>query len=1323
MRKAVWIKYILFPILGLLCLACLLLVFTQTRIFKNLVRDYIEDRSGEYINADLRIGRIDGNLFTDLKISDIVIEDRGDTLVYINTIITKYRPWRLLRGEIYVDSMLIDQPYIYVKQISDSTYNLGELFKRRAAEEADTVKTGATEPPGMSLVLADFDLKNARIKIDAVDSVIPELVYDFNVRLKAKYNPEVQTLNLRDFRLKTVDPDFSINELTCTIKRENEKISLRDLVIRTAHNRIDADGIYRIPDSLKSYGNISTAPIEFSEFTAILPDLALRGHPAIDIDLNYLLDSLEAKLELTEGEQRMFIDANINGLKDMIRQKTGGQIRYYLKGQVQNLNPSRWIDDPRLDHTINGTFNISGSGIPGRAGRPEDARVVFSSTLGGCIFWGRPISSVSLNADYDRGDLKIRNKTDSEFGNLLLNAQVIGINSIQKYNASMNIEELNIAPLLSNDSLQTDLNLILRTKGTGFDPENMKGVLTLNLLPSSIKGIGPVRQFGFDSLYSRITYHGGNYKIDTMLFLSQPLYAAIKGEINPSGENHLQFKARLNNNPLWKELVQAEQFRIDGSIEGTVEGRLDSLRINAGLNFGNIVFDSVKADSVVCMIDAMRAKVNLSGDIDLHIADIFAFGIGADSVSLASRFHGRSADIVLDVTRQDDIGFHIETGITADSVIRATIPKMTVDIKGRRWEGGSPDSEIRIAADSYYIKDFVLASDSDSSGMNRFIRASGVFSMTGREDLDIRISSLNIGELAALLKPGLDVSGDFSLDAKLKGTAEKPDIEADWKIVDGRINQYSFRSVRGLIGYGDTTLNGNISLFPTSADSLVIRCSLPMNLSLTDRDTILFPDNRFEIKIKSEGIPLTILKGSGVKIENVDGLLSCDIDIGNTINEPDIEGNLSLDNGAFRIPEYGIDYTGFTLNSSFNNREISLDRLDIKRDKGYLRASGAARFKDDYTADELENFVLDIKTHKFYIVKNPNYDLQVSSDIHLKGDTQNPKFGGHINILRSSVYLPAVTGKNGKTAEEGIGPAPMLVEASKQPVDTTGTMETAGTRSDSTDEEPSESRVYMNIYRNLQGDIKISIPKNTWIKSPQMRMEISGDLDVVKNGPDPELFGNIRVVRGYYDLYGRRFNLKDGQLFFEGGAEFNPRILLEAEYVFRTPAREKKHLNLQVSGRVMSPEFSFNLDGANISEGDAVSYIIFGRSLDELTYGQRTDMKQNTGGLSNEADLARGLAGKVLSDQLSRTLGKELGLDIIEIDAEDNWQGASFVAGKYLTSDLFLSFQKGFGEIQDNEFAQETVTLEYEFTKNLFLQLIEGNSKTSGFDFIFKFDW
>ena len=50
-----------------------------------------------------------------------------------------------------------------------------------------------------------------------------------------------------------------------------------------------------------------------------------------------------------------------------------------------------------------------------------------------------------------------------------------------------------------------------------------------------------------------------------------------------------------------------------------------------------------------------------------------------------------------------------------------------------------------------------------------------------------------------------------------------------------------------------------------------------------------------------------------------------------------------------------------------------------------------------------------------------------------------------------------------------------------------------------------------------------------------MRVEISGDLDIIKNSPKPEIFGSIEIMRGHYDLYGRRFNVVEGVITFQGG--------------------------------------------------------------------------------------------------------------------------------------------------------------------------------------------
>jgi len=60
------------------------------------------------------------------------------------------------------------------------------------------------------------------------------------------------------------------------------------------------------------------------------------------------------------------------------------------------------------------------------------------------------------------------------------------------------------------------------------------------------------------------------------------------------------------------------------------------------------------------------------------------------------------------------------------------------------------------------------------------------------------------------------------------------------------------------------------------------------------------------------------------------------------------------------------------------------------------------------------------------------------------------------------------------------------------------------------------------------------------------------------------------------------------------------------------------------------------------------------------------------------------------------------------------------LVGKYLTNELFISYQREFGDTNDRDVAPELVTIEYEITRNIYLQLIEGDSRARGADMIFK---
>jgi autotransporter translocation and assembly factor TamB len=101
----------------------------------------------------------------------------------------------------------------------------------------------------------------------------------------------------------------------------------------------------------------------------------------------------------------------------------------------------------------------------------------------------------------------------------------------------------------------------------------------------------------------------------------------------------------------------------------------------------------------------------------------------------------------------------------------------------------------------------------------------------------------------------------------------------------------------------------------------------------------------------------------------------------------------------------------------------------------------------------------------------------------------------------------------------------------------------------------------------------------------------------------------------------------------------------------------------------------------------------------------------------NQTDEA--LSG-MISSQLSKLLASSLDLDIVEIDANENWENTSFVVGKYIASNLFVIYQRSFGKSTDNEISKQKIILEYELNRHLFFRLESGDERTSGVDLILK---
>jgi autotransporter translocation and assembly factor TamB len=158
-----------------------------------------------------------------------------------------------------------------------------------------------------------------------------------------------------------------------------------------------------------------------------------------------------------------------------------------------------------------------------------------------------------------------------------------------------------------------------------------------------------------------------------------------------------------------------------------------------------------------------------------------------------------------------------------------------------------------------------------------------------------------------------------------------------------------------------------------------------------------------------------------------------------------------------------------------------------------------------------------------------------------------------------------------------------------------------------------------------------------------------------------------------------------------------------------------KIMNIKVSGTLKDPLVNFDLDGKGIEKEDAISYLIFGMKMDDLDFSQQSQMPNST------EDIAKDVGFSMLASMLQSSLGQSIGIDVIEIESDDNWETAPVTLGKYITNFLYMSYTYTFSLTNEKKDVEPyKLVLEYQVLRNLFLQG-SNSGKDSGFDVFLKF--
>lgn len=1256
----------------------------QLRPIKDKIAVIVSKNVSKQLNGDITIDGIEGNFFSHLELNGIRITQQEDTLVSIKTLSANYKLIPLIAGKLEIPTLEILKPELFMIQVNDSTWNLSNLLIPQEKEKPE-------KESGFSIKeinLGQFNLQNGGLRIVANDTLIPKKIRKVNTSASFHMKDKDMDLTLKEFNFEANDPDLTLEELSFRLMRDTEYLQLEDFYLKTSENKLEGDADYEEVKLIDASADITSSPLNIKEFSFVIPNLRAPVSPVLDLDTELQNDSLTTNLSLTHDEKKIEINLVAGNVSSLLDSEKKSQLIYNLDASLENIVLSEWLGDSALNYTINGTFNVNGQGTD-----PATARIDLEGKFRDCLIQERPVDTLLIAMKLESGNLNGRLSGYGDFGEFNVNPDLRNFKEDPEYDIRLITRKLNLAPLTGNDSLTSSLNLVLEASGKGFDPNKLKADAIVSISPSEIIN------FSIDTFISDFSYNKKNFIIDSLLLRSTGLEVKADGNYDLSASSDIRLIAKIEGLESLSPFIPVEDMKAKGQINARLSGQYDSLALVSDIKLQEIVYGDISAEEILLQADGRLMPGDTLLNADLSVIKLSNGDIVLDSLTALIKGNNKIISVSSRLKNEDlatDLDVELKPGETETELL---MNHWWISYLNQEWTLREPPAKIRMDSLNYYLDNFMLASgDSDTT---QFLRAQGRISRQGEEDFQLEAGNISIEQLNNLIENNLNASGIINLDAQLTGNSGNPSLKTTLKIKEAVLNGNEFSQFTVNAYLNNEFLSTDLNIIHQDSGSIRLIASLPLDVRMDSLKFKVKEDEMVNGDLTVRGFPLTVFQSLNITQE-IRGYLDGDIKIKGPLESPNPNGDLRISEASIEIPEYGIDYEEMKMYLNLSQNQASIDTLIVKSVDGYLSGTGTMEFSSEIYKGDLSESRINIEFKEFNPVDHPQFNLQITGNAHLEGEKKDVVFGGEITIPEAELYIPAIMNIMGRPSAPDI-PQPILVrEMEKMEVsaDTLNFIRRDTIKGDS---------ARSSYFDSLEGELKVNIPRNVWIKNQDLYVEISGDLELRKNVDYMEIFGALNVVRGQYSLLGRTFNIEKGTIQFQGGEKLTPNLDIQANYVFRNAQRVEQELTVFVTGTTDSPEVKFNLDGSQISEGDALSYIMFGKSMNELSMDQQDNMAEKA-------------AASIISSQLAGYLGEKLDVDYIDIKADEGFDNATVTVGKYITNDLFVSYEQRLGETNDKDLSKYEVRLEYELFRFLFVEL-NNSSNDSGFDLIFRHEF
>ncbi len=410
----------------------------------------------------------------------------------------------------------------------------------------------------------------------------------------------------------------------------------------------------------------------------------------------------------------------------------------------------------------------------------------------------------------------------------------------------------------------------------------------------------------------------------------------------------------------------------------------------------------------------------------------------------------------------------------------------------------------------------------------------------------------------------------------------------------------------------------------------------------------------------------------------ISGSLQADASLGGTRLRPEWRGTLQASDLALRSQVDGLDFSG-ELRATLAGEELRIDSLQLRgaggESGGLLLGHGSLRWPRAATAADqpisplLPVLALELEARRLRLLARADRRLTLSGQLVARSDGQGLDVSGRLRADQALFILP-------DEDRPALGDD-VVVRGSGQP-----------------------ARPVASPALPVRLQLELALGDDFQLRGQGIDTRLAGELrlEASPGQAAPQLFGQVRTVRGRYRAWGQALEIETGVLDFNGPLD-NPGLDILALRPLADP-----RVGVKVGGTARAPRLSLYSD-PELPESEKLAWLVLGRPATGA--GAEAALLQ-------QAALAllggRGQAG----DGLSRALG----LDELSFQGETRKAegSAALTLGKRISRQLYLSYSRSVIG------ATGTVAVLYDLTRQLTLRAKAGDDNALELVFTRQYD-